>query len=62
MIAANLFPIAIAKYHIPNMNAIIRAGTNLDTYDNPTGDKNNSPNVWNKYANTNQIIDTLTPS
>src|SRR5690606_3789863 len=29
--AANLFPIAIAKYHIPNIKAIIRAGTNFDT-------------------------------
>ena len=29
--AANLLPIAIAKYQIPNIKAIIRAGTNLDT-------------------------------
>jgi hypothetical protein len=29
--AANLFPMAIAKYHIPNINAIILEGTNLLT-------------------------------
>ena len=29
--AANLFPIAIAKYHIPNIKAIMRGGTSLDT-------------------------------
>ena len=46
--AANLLPIAIAKYHIPNIRAIILAGTSLDTYDNPTGDKHSSPRVWNR--------------
>ena len=46
--AANLFPMAIARYQIPNIKAIILAGTNFETYDKPTGDKNNSPNVWNK--------------
>lgn len=43
--AANLLPIAMAKYHIPNINAIILPGTSLLTYDSPTGDKHNSPNV-----------------
>ena len=47
-VAANLFPMAIAKYHIPNIKAIIRPGTSLDTYDNPMGDKQSSPKVWNK--------------
>lgn len=46
--AANLFPIATARYHIPNMKAIILGGTNFDTYDNPTGDKQSSPKVWNR--------------
>jgi len=45
--AANLCPIATAKYHTPNIKAIIRAGTNLDTYDNPTGDRHSSPIVLN---------------
>lgn len=29
VVPANLLPIAIAKYQIPNINAIIRPGTNL---------------------------------
>ena len=40
-----LFPIAKAKYQTPNMKAIILAGTNLLTYESPTGETHNSPNV-----------------
>ena len=45
--AANLCPIATAKYHTPNIKAIIRPGTSFDTYESPTGDKHNSPIVLN---------------
>ena len=38
---AALFPNPIAIYHNPNIIPILGAGTNLDTYDNPTGDKLN---------------------
>src|SRR5690606_34545870 len=60
--AATFCAIAIARYHMPNIKANIRAGTNLETYDNPTGDINNSPKVWNKYVNTKNAIEILTPS
>ena len=45
---AVLFPIAIAKYQTPNIIAIMRPGTNLLTYESPTGEINNSPIVWKK--------------
>ncbi len=42
---APFIPIATAKYQTPNIKAIILAGTNLLTYDKPTGDMHNSPIV-----------------
>ena len=45
---AALFPRPIAMYHRPNIIPIFVAGTNLETYDNPTGDKLNYPRVCNK--------------
>ena len=53
---AALLPSPIAIYQRPNIIPIFVAGTNLETYDNPTGDKLNSPKVCNKYAKINQII------
>lgn len=40
-----LLPMANAKYQTPNIKAIILAGTNLLTYESPTGDTQSSPNV-----------------
>src|SRR5690606_30979893 len=53
---------AIARYHIPNMKAIIRAGTSLLTYESPSGERHSSPRVWNRYARISQIMLTLAPS
>ena len=43
-----LLPMAKARYQTPNIKAIILAGTNLLTYESPTGETHSSPSVWNK--------------
>ena len=45
--AASLCPMATAKYHTPNIKAIILPGTNLETYERPTGERHSSPIVLN---------------
>ena len=55
-VAANLPANPVNTYQIPNKKANILAGASLLTYDNPTGDIDNSPIVCNKYARINQIM------
>src|SRR5690554_5287565 len=50
------FAIAEAQNQSPNKSPKNFFGESLETYDNPTGDRHNSPVVWKKYANINQII------
>lgn len=40
-----LLPMAKAKYQTPNIKAIILGGTNLLTYESPTGETQSSPMV-----------------
>ena len=53
-IPADFIPIATARYQTPNINAIMRAGTSLLTYDKPTGDMHNSPEIIKKYPTTKE--------
>ena len=42
---ASLFPIADAKNHIPKIIPRYLFGDSLLTYDNPTGERHNSPSL-----------------
>ena len=53
---AALFPIADAKNQMPNKTPKYLFGESLFTYDSPTGERHNSPNVCIKYARVRNII------
>lgn len=46
---------AMLANHIPIISETTRGGDNLVIIDKPTGDKQSSPKVWNKYTVTNHI-------
>lgn len=53
MTPLNLFPIEVEINHAPIIKAVNLAGDNLETIDNPIGDKHNSPTVITPYAAKN---------
>ena len=58
---ANKLPKKLAINHTPMNKDINLAGANLVTIDKPTGDKQSSPMVQNKYTKINQITLTGLP-
>ena len=53
---ATLFPRPVVAKYSPIISDAYLAGASLVTNESDTGDKLNSPIVWNKYASTNQYI------
>ena len=53
---ANLLPDPITAQYSPIIDEAYFKGANFVIKDIETGDKHNSPTVWNKYAKTNQYI------